>query len=331
MTVQRLYPLSFDPIFQYRLWGGRRLGPWMRRALPGDGSIGEAWLLSDRSDFPSVVSNGPLKGKSLPQLMARSKALIMGKLTDQFDRFPLLLKFLDVQDMLSVQVHPPDDGGDLIPPGETGKTEAWIVLEAVAGARIFAGLKKGVTREDLAHLTKTSAPDVLSSFSPGVGQAVVIPAGTAHSLGDGVMVFEVQENSDVTFRLFDWGHVDPVTGQPRDLQLQQALSCIDFDQGPVGPVPADILQTSPTRRERVLDTRFFHVTRVTGDRPFDIGELDVPRVLVCVQGRGRIDFDGDAYALRQGGVTLLSASLDVCRFEPEGVACLLDIAIPAAP
>src|ERR1700722_10714474 len=226
-----LYPLSFEPIFQYRLWGGRRLEAWLDTKLPDDGPIGEAWLLSDRDDFPSRVADGPLKGQTLARLIARSPKLMLGELASEHQRFPLLFKLLDVQKMLSVQVHPPDDRADLIPAGETGKTEAWVVLEAQPGGHIYAGLKAGTTAGDLRALSHQTADDYLPGFTPVSGQGIFIKAGTVHSLGDGVVVFEVQQNSDVTFRLYDWDHIDPATGHKRPLQTEQALACIDYTQG----------------------------------------------------------------------------------------------------
>jgi hypothetical protein len=156
---------------------------------------------------------------------------LMGKLAGRFRRFPLLLKFLDAREMLSVQVHPSDAHTDLLPPGETGKTEAWVVLEAGPKSRIYAGLKPGTTADDLRRaLANGTVADHLACFTPKAGDGVFIPAGTVHSLGGGVVVFEVQQNSDVTFRLYDWNHVDAKTGQPRPLQVDQALACIDFAQ-----------------------------------------------------------------------------------------------------
>src|SRR5271163_630241 len=148
MPKSALYPLRFEPIYQYRLWGGRRLTDWLKAPLPGDGPIGEAWLLSDRDEHPSRVAQGPLKGRTIAQLMEQSPKLILGKLAQRFQRFPLLLKFLDVQQMLSVQVHPSDSNTDLIPRGDTGKTEAWIVLKTEPTSRVFVGLKPGTTAED---------------------------------------------------------------------------------------------------------------------------------------------------------------------------------------
>ena len=215
MTDPPLYPLRFEPIFQYRLWGGRRLAEWLDAALPGDRPIGEAWLLSDRDDHPSRVAEGPLKGRTIAQLMAPAPELVLGNLARRFQRFPLLLKFLDVQKMLSVQVHPRDSQAALIPEGESGKTEAWVVLEAGPEGRIYAGLQPGTTPADLRALSARSADDHLASFAPRRGQGVLIEAGTVHAVGNGVVVFEVQENSDVTFRLYDWDHIDPTTGHKR--------------------------------------------------------------------------------------------------------------------
>ena len=198
--------------------------------LPGDGPIGEAWVLSDREDHPSRVADGPLKGRTIAQLLEQFPEQVMGKLAGRFRRFPLLLKFLDAREMLSVQVHPADTHTDLLPAGETGKTEAWVVLEAGPKSRIYAGLKPGATEDGSAagdrERRRWRTNSHTSRRKPGDG--VFIPAGTVHSLGGDVVVFEVQENSDVTFRLYDWDHVDAKTGKPRALQVDQALACIDF-------------------------------------------------------------------------------------------------------
>jgi mannose-6-phosphate isomerase len=328
MTDQALYPLRFEPIFQYRLWGGRRLGDFLNTPLPGDGPIGEAWILSDRPDHASRVAEGPLKGATITELMQRSGDRILGARSHRFDRFPLLLKFLDVRQMLSVQVHPQDDQATLIPEGESGKTEAWVVLEADPEGRIYAGLKPHATAEDLRALTTESADAHLASFEPKVGQGVLIEAGTVHSLGDGVMVFEVQENSDVTFRLYDWDHVDAKTGKPRDLQVDQALACIDFAQGAISPVTPAVETTAPVRRETLFDNAHFRLWRIQGQTPFAVGAADSPRILVLAEGEGHVEYAGADFEMRRGAVMLLPASLGVCRFRPDAMVTLLDIALP---
>src|SRR5580698_4440399 len=202
MDEAQLYPLRFEPIYQYRLWGGRRLSSLLSAPLPGDGPIGEAWVLSDRTDHQSLVANGPLKGQTLGQVMEECREPLMGKLSSRFRRFPLLLKFLDANEMLSVQVHPRDDPSGLNSAGDTAMTEAWVVIEAEKGSQIYAGLKSGTTAGILREsLRDGTIAEHLVSVSPKSGDAIFIPGGTVHALGNDVMVFEVQQNSDVTYRL----------------------------------------------------------------------------------------------------------------------------------
>jgi len=331
MTEAPLYPLRFDPICQYRLWGGRRLGHWLRTSLPSDGPIGEAWMLSDRDEQPSRVAGGPLKGQTIAQLMDRWPELMLGHFAGQFSRFPLLLKFLDVNEMLSVQVHPADDKASLIPNGNTGKTEGWVILEAEPKSRIYAGLKPGVTAADLRTLSGSTVNKYLASFMPCPGQSVLIEAGTVHSLGDGVLVFEVQENSDVTFRLYDWEHVDAKTGLSRPLQVEQALACVDFEQGVIGPVMPVVEHMQSGERERLLDCSYFQLWRLQSATSFLVGAANAPRVLVCIEGKGCIVYDDREFLMEKGCVTLLPASIGSCCFRPECPVTLLEIAVPDLP
>src|SRR5450755_3374101 len=247
-----LYPLRFEPIYQYRLWGGRRLGDLLTTPLPS-GPVGEAWILSDREDHSSRVADGPLKGQTVGQLLAQFPQQLLGKLAGRFRRFPLLLKFLDAHEMLSVQVHPSDANKSLLPPGETGKTEAWVVVEATPESRIYAGLKPGTTPGDLWRaLTNGTVADDLVWFSPKPGDGVFVPDGTVHALGGDLVAFEVQQNSDVTFSLYDWDHVDAKTGQRRPLQVDQALACIDFTGEAAGLVTPVVEATTPVGRESLF-------------------------------------------------------------------------------
>jgi mannose-6-phosphate isomerase len=173
MTQIPLYPLRFEPICQYRLWGGRRLSDMMRTPLPGDGPVGEVWILSDRDDFPSRVAEGPLKGYTIQQLREQSPIQLLGNLAGCFRRFPLLLKFLDAREMLSVQVHPSDLQSDYLVPGESGKTEAWVVLEAEAGSHVYAGINPGTNAGDLRlALASRMLANHLASFAPNPGGCV---------------------------------------------------------------------------------------------------------------------------------------------------------------
>jgi mannose-6-phosphate isomerase len=324
-----MYPLRFEPIYQYRLWGGRRLADLLAAPLPGDGPIGEAWILSDREDHPSHVADGPLKGRTVGELMQQCPVPLMGKLAGRFPRFPLLLKFLDAREMLSVQVHPSNAHKDLLPAGETGKTEAWVVLQASANSRIYAGLKPGTTADILRRaLSNRTVAEHLACFTPKAGDAVFIPAGTVHTLGGGVMVFEVQQNSDVTFRLYDWNHVDAKTGQRRPLQVDQALACIDFGDCAGGRVTPMVQATTPVERETLFDCTPFRLWRLRGQLPFTVGAAGVPRVLVCIEGAGQVEHSGATYVAGKGDVFLLPAVLGPCTFQPLGAVNVLEIEIP---
>ena len=328
MQTHPLYPLRFEPIYQYRLWGGRRLANVLSAPLPGDGPIGEAWLLSDRDDHASVVADGPLKGRTIAQLMAQSPEQLLGKLAGRFDRFPLLLKFLDARDTLSVQVHPSDRQTKYIPAGESGKTEAWVVLETEAKSRIYAGLKPGTTSENLGEaIASGTVAEHLACFIPKPGDGVFIPAVTVHSLSD-VVVFEVQENSDVTFRLYDWDHVDSKTGQPRPLQVEQAMACIDFAQGAIGPVVPVVEEETAVLRERLILCEHFGLWRLSGQSPFTVGVSGMARVLVCLAGDGDVEHDGSDYAIGKGDVMLIPAGVGACLCRPRGAVTLLEVSLP---
>lgn len=323
-----LYPLRFEPIYQYRLWGGRRLVDVLTAPLPSDGPIGEAWVLSDRDDHQSLVANGPLKGRTLGQLLKQWPEQVLGKLTGHFRRFPLLLKFLDAREMLSVQVHPSDRHTNYLPAGETGKTEAWVVLEAGSESNIYAGLKPATTADTLRRAIANGAvADHLVFFTPKPGGGVFLPAGTVHALGD-VVVLEVQQNSDVTFRLYDWNHVETKTGQRRALQVDQAVTCIDFAQAAIGPVAPVVEAVKPVLRERLFLCEHFGLWRLRGESPFTVGAAGMPRVLLCISGDGQLEHDGANYAVGKGDVLLLPAVVGACVFRPRSAVSVLELSLP---
>jgi mannose-6-phosphate isomerase len=329
MSQLSLYPLRFDPIYQYRLWGGRRLADLLSGPPPGDGPIGEAWMLSDRTDHQSLVANGPLKGQTIRRLMENFRDQLMGRSASRIRCFPLLLKFLDAREMLSVQVHPSEAHPDLIPAGEFGKTEAWVVIEAEKESHIYAGLKPDTTAGSLRQsLDDGTVANQLVSIVPKPGDAVFIPAGTVHTLGGDILVFEVQQNSDVTFRLYDWGHVDAKTGKPRPLQVDQAFACIDFEGRDFGLVTPRVETATPVERESLFDCDPFRLWRLLGREPFPVGAKAEPRVLVCIGGAGQLTHKRTPYAVGKGDVWLLPAEAGECAFQPSGEVTLLEIAIP---
>ena len=311
-----LYPLKFVPQFEYRPWGGRRLAGLVSSALPDALPVGEAWLLSDREDHASIVADGEMKGASLRQLLDQRPLEILGAYAPHLTRFPLLLKFLDVTGTMSVQVHP------------ASKTEAWVVLASGSDSRLYAGLKPGTTVLGLGRaLAHGTVPETLASFAPEVGEAILIPAGTVHCLHN-LVVFEVQENSDVTYRLYDWNRVDGRSDVPRPLQVEQALASIDFSQRPVGPVAPVVECAAPILRELLVECSFFRLGRIAAATAFMVGAVGTPRILVCIAGGGNVMHADSAWPLTRGDTMLLPAALGVCHCVPEPSLTLLEVSLP---
>lgn len=322
MVVPPLYPLRFVPIFKSMLWGGRRLAELLPGA-PADGPLGEAWVLSDHGDSPSAVADGPLRGRKLRELLAVAGERLMGGAGHR--QFPLLCKFLDARDNLSVQVHPCDVKAKRVGPDQRGKTEAWVILHAEPGAKLYAGLRAGVDEGRLCRaLADGTVADCLHAYEPKPDDCVFLRAGTVHALGAGLVLFEVQQTSDITYRLFDWGRVDVKTGRPRELHVEESLHCTDFAAGPCHPVRPEIEVDGPARRERLARCEYFHLWRHSGERPFPVGAAGECRVVVGVRGRGELRHHGHAYALGPGTVYLLPAVVGACEVRPHGSTTVLE-------
>lgn len=223
-------PLFFTHHFFTRIWGGRALSSVFHRELPDDGQpYGESWEISDRPEFTSQVKNGPLEGKSLTALWANktSREEIFGTGYDHFVRFPLLCKILDARDTLSVQVHPPASVAPEL--GGESKTEAWYVAAAEKNAVIYSGWKDAYTLDQVRTALNTGrVSELIHKIRPSAGDSLFIPSGRIHALGAGLLIYEIQENSDTTYRLFDWNRTDD-SGQPRELHIEQSLKSIAMD------------------------------------------------------------------------------------------------------
>src|SRR5947209_335681 len=229
-------PLRFIPFLRPMVWGGRRLHDALRKEQPSAEPYGESWEVSDHSLHRSVVAGGPARGRSLRELMEHEREGLLGPAAGRYETFPWLVKFLDACDWLSVQVHPDDVRVRRLWPGEGGKTEAWFVLDVAPGGRIYAGLLPGVDERRLREaLAAGAVADCLHAFEPRPGDCVFLPAGTVHAVGGGVLMAEVQQTSDATFRLFDWDRCDS-QGKRRTLHVKEALACIDWTRGPVTPL-----------------------------------------------------------------------------------------------
>jgi mannose-6-phosphate isomerase len=202
------------------------------------------------------------------------------------------------------------------------------VIEAEKGSQIYAGLKAGTSADGLRHsIAGGTIAEHLLSIVPKAGDGIFIPAGTVHTLGNDIVVFEVQQNSDTTFRLSDWGHVDAKTGKPRPLQVDQAFACIDFEERAGGLVTPRVEASMPVERERLFDCEPFRLWRLLGQASFPVGATGEPRVLVCIGGSGQLEHTNIPYAVGKGDVWLLPAEAGVCAFQPSPQVTLLEIAI----
>jgi len=315
-------PITFTPLYMPRVWGGHRLADAYARSLPKDAVIGESWEVVDRPEAQSLVSGGPLAGQDLHGLWHDHRAAVFGAaaVNHPAERFPLLVKLLDATDTLSVQVHPPADVAPRLG-GET-KNEMWFVAAAEPGAHIYAGLRSGVTR-DTFEAALGAGEDVsrmLHRIDVVAGDAIFIPAGRVHAIGGGCLIVEVQQNSDTTYRVFDFNRPG-LDGNPRDLHVDASLASIDWDDFE----PA--LEPPHPDPESVLATRFFAVERWELTHPRRAALAD-EFALVCVL-RGNVAC-GDV-TIGPGDVMLVPASPAGAELEPAGgEADVLVVTLPGA-
>jgi mannose-6-phosphate isomerase len=280
-----LGPLRFEPFFRPMVWGGRALGTRLGKSLPTPEPYGESWEVSDHALHRSVVADGPWKGTTLRQLMQQEREALLGSAASRFETFPWLVKFLDCCDWLSVQVHPDADAVKTLWPGEGSKTEAWYVIDAQPTSRIYAGLKPGVGPQDLrAALTRGAVEECLHSFVPQPGDCVFLPAGTVHAVGGGVLMAEIQETSDATFRLFDWNRVD-AQGKSRKLHIEEAFAAIHWDAGPVQPLRAPLADAA--RHWPLVSCDLFSLNYSYENGRYFTGDNGKLKALLVLEGQGR--------------------------------------------
>jgi mannose-6-phosphate isomerase len=320
-----LYPLRFEPLFRRYLWGGRKLGTLLGKPIGAGNDYAESWEVVDRGADQSRVVAGPLSGTTLGDLIQDHGAELLGR-HNPLPKFPLLLKFLDCAKTLSVQVHPDDAMAARLNPPDLGKTEAWVVLAADAGSFIYAGLKRGFDRAALEREVQRGTCELcLHRIEPKVGDCLFLPAGAVHALGPGLVIAEIQQSSDATFRLFDWNRLGP-DGKPRALHVEQSLDAIDYNLGPVQPQ-----QPQPTDRpnaQRLVECDQFVLDRWRFDQPETIGGDERFHLLAVLEGAVQVGGDPTAEPLGKGQSMLLPAGLGKCRLTPIQRVALLDIYLP---
>lgn len=322
-------PLRFVPFLRPMVWGGRRLADVLGKPLPTGEPYGESWEVSDHPTHRSVVASGPHAGATLRRLMERHGDSLLGSAGD--GTFPWLVKFLDAADWLSVQVHPDEKAVRRLLPGEGSKTEAWFILDAAPGSRIYAGLRPGTDEARLrAALAAGAVTECLHSFEPRPGDCVFLPAGTVHAVGGGVLMAEVQQTSDATFRLFDWGRKD-AAGKSRPLHVEESMASIHWSRGPVAPVQAEGYRdlragkAVGARQQPLVECRYFRLEYVQQGEPFRLGGAGRLQAAVVLAGGGRW---AEGEELRTGQTWVLPAALPAVECRPEGTLALLLATLP---
>ena len=276
-------PLTFEPIFIERIWGGRRLESQFQKKLPPEKRIGESWEIVDRPEARSVVPDGPLCGKTLHELWMQHRQEIFGEVPDT-PRFPLLIKILDAQEKLSLQVHPSETVASKLE-GEP-KSEFWYVAAADPDAELFLGFREAITHDRFeASLREGTVIDHVHRIAVHAGDAVFLQGGRLHAVGAGNLLIEVQQNSDTTYRVFDWNRTDPATGKPRELHVEQALQCIDFEDLQPKLIESD--------GELLVSHSLFEIRKWALDSPREAAPFGDCAIVCCLTGNlscANIDF-----------------------------------------
>ena len=320
-----LYPIVFQPIFKERIWGGRELERLYAKPLPPGKPIGESWEISDRPGDASVIVNGPLAGKSLRWLMENHAAEILGGAgSADGGRFPLLCKILDAREKLSLQVHPPAAKAAELH-GEP-KTEMWFIADAAPDAGLYVGLKRGVTRAEFEKkIADGSVADCFHRIPVRAGDAMFLPSGRVHAIGDGLVIFEIQQNSDTTYRVFDWNRVG-LDGKPRELHIAQSLASIDFNDFEPKLVETKFIADGNIQKRSLVNDPLFNVetwklNSGTG------GFLKPEKLQIVAATAGEIEIKSGSMVVKlsAGQFSLIPASLGRTEIVARSDAALLHV------
>ncbi len=322
-----LGPLLLAPILKQARWGGARLGTRLGKEIASGQSCAESWEAADLIDESSVIVGGSQDRRTLHDLLRHDTAALLGRHRG-CSRFPLLCKFLDAADRLSVQVHPNDEYAARHGFSYGGKSEAWVILEADPGSQIYAGLRPGTDRDDLLNAIQAgTVADCLESQEVHPGDCFNIPAGTVHAIGEGILLAEIQQPSDITFRLFDWNRIDS-TGRPRPLHISESLDCIDFAAPAVRPTNPVRLSSSAGSVEQLLQTPQFEIRRHCGPGCSVFDDDDRFHVLMVIEGSPSVTAGLESLELSAGRTVLLPARRTSTTLRLPPGAVVLDSFLP---
>jgi mannose-6-phosphate isomerase len=326
--MKPLYPIRFRPVLKETMWGGNTLKERFRKKAGAGALVGESWEITGMHDDSSLVANGYLKDNTLEEIAEVYMDELLGE--SVYDRygteFPLLIKIIDANDRLSIQVHP-DDRLAEERHHAWGKTEMWYVIDAKPGAVIYTGFRKKITREEyLERLAGKRLEEIINATPVRAGDAFFIPAGMVHAIGAGVLLAEIQQTSDVTYRIFDWDRTD-ASGQPREMHTALALDAINFDLD-----TSNLIRKEPELNKTVLlaESNYFRTSVIRFDSPIikDYSLTDSFIIYMCTESMAVIECFGHREEIRAGETLLIPASADNVIIIPQGTATLLEVFVP---
>ncbi|MCK4257392.1 MAG: class I mannose-6-phosphate isomerase [Halanaerobiales bacterium] len=306
-----LYPFRCKSIYKEKVWGGRWFENAFGRKLPESSPIGESWELACRPQEMSEIVDGAFAGKSFLEIMQQYPVELLGKRIAQngYDPFPLLIKFLDANEHLSVQVHPDDEFAQKIRPGELGKTEMWYILDAEPDGKLIMGVKEGVTPADFQKgIEDGTLEEYLAEVPVKAGDAFLIPAGTVHAIMKGVRLAEIQQNSDTTYRVYDWNRLG-LDGKPRELHIKEALEVIDFKRTGINPHPGIIFEEDGWKSRLITACPYFAVEELEVEHL--VCQINPERfeIWMVLEGNGTLNTKTDNYQLTVGETWVIPAAL----------------------
>ncbi len=317
--MEKLYPLKFENIFKTLVWGGEKIAPF-KGVNTEQRNIGESWELSGVKGNESVVSEGCLKGKTISELAGLYKGELLGEkvYAATGTEFPLLVKFIDARQDLSIQVHPDDELAFERHNGSKGKTEMWYVVQADENAHLMSGLTEEITPEEYASKVEDNTiTDVLHDYNVKADDVFFLPAGRIHSIGSGCFIAEIQQTSDITYRIYDFGRVG-LDGKPRELHTEESKAAIDYS---VLPDYKTEYKYAKGVECELVDCRYFKTSLYDIDAEVskEMGGLDSFMIVICIGGCGTLrDNEGNEISVRQGETVLLPACTGSFTMVPDG-------------
>lgn len=326
-----LYPFKFEPIYKEKIWGGANLKKYLNKDIPDNSKIGESWEISDHPEGMSIIANGEYKGETLHNILLEYKRELIGTKPEEkyLKRFPLLIKFIDANDKLSVQVHPDDEYAEKYENGEFGKTEMWYIVHAEPGSKLIAGLKPGTTKEEFKKLINSpELENLLHKVEVKTGDVIFIPAGRVHAIMPGIIINEIQQNSDLTYRVYDWNRVG-FDGKPRPLHIEKSLQVINFND--FSPDVARIhYSTIGTNIVSILaKCLFFQVEKYILNEKLKFNcDKSSFNIFSVIDGYGILNWSNKSIELNKGESILIPAAITDFTIYPQPLITLIRSFIP---